>query len=101
MALFFFHDNRADIGNQILVGRSLAKQGPQVMIVLAEQAGAGLAIGSPPDAGARAAEGVGAGRDEADFTGRALGKTGLGSGRAALRRNLPEGPTGADAPREF
>src|SRR5258708_6503597 len=101
MALFFFHDNRADIGNQILVGRSLAKQGPQVMIVLAEQAGAELAIGSQPDAGAMAAEGLGDGSDEADFTGRAVGKTVLASGLAALVRNLLERPTGVDALVDF
>src|SRR5260370_1944261 len=101
MALFFFHDNRADIGNQILVGRSLAKQGPQVMIVFADQAGAELAIGSQPDAGAMAAEGLGDGSDEADFTGRAVGKTVLASGLAALVRNLLERPTGVDALVDF
>src|SRR5467141_903750 len=101
MALFFFHDNRADIGNQILVGRSLAKQGPQVMIVLAEQAGAELAIGSQPDAGAMAAEGLGDGSDEADFTGCAVGKTVLASGLAALVRNLHERPAGVDSLVDF
>ncbi len=46
VALLFFHDDGADIGDQILVGRPFAQQRSQVMIVLAEQAGAELAIGS-------------------------------------------------------
>src|SRR5260370_3608767 len=45
VALFFFYNNRPDICDQILVGGPFAKQRPQVMVVLAEQAGAELAIG--------------------------------------------------------
>src|SRR5260370_21220890 len=50
VALFFFYNNRPDICDQILVGGPFAKQRPQVMVVLAEQAGADLAIGGLADA---------------------------------------------------
>src|SRR5260370_35036788 len=52
VALFFFYNNRPDICDQILVGDPFAKQRPQVMVVLAEQAGAELPIGGYPPYGA-------------------------------------------------
>src|SRR5258708_29402769 len=101
MTLFFFGDNGADIRDQIFVGRSLAKHSSQVMIVLAEQAGAELAIGSEPDAGAMATEGLRHRGDEADFTGRAVGKAVFAGGFAALVGNLHERPAGVDALVDF
>src|SRR5258708_39395361 len=59
VALFFFYNNRPDICDQILVGGPFAKQRPQVMVVLAEQAGAELAIGGYAGSGGKAAEGRG------------------------------------------
>src|SRR5260370_11996485 len=53
VAFLFFHDDGADIGDQILVGGSFAKQRPQVMVVLAEEAGAELAIGGRGGGGGR------------------------------------------------
>src|SRR5258706_12319529 len=44
-----------------------------------------------------AAERLGDGSDEANFTGRAVGKTVFASGLAALVRNLLERPTRVDA----
>src|SRR5260370_39560696 len=55
VALFFFYNNLPDICDQILVGGPFAKQRPPVMVVLAEQAGAELAIGGTYVAGANGA----------------------------------------------
>src|ERR1700687_1209783 len=71
------------------------------MIVLAEQAGAELAVRSQADAGAVATEGLRHWGDEADFTGCAIGKTVFASGLAALVRNLHERPAGLDALVDF
>ena len=90
MAFFLFHDNRADIGNQILVGGSFAEQSAQVMIVLAEEAGAELAVGGQPDAGAMAAEGLGDRGDEANLAGCAVSKTVLAGGFATFVGDLFE-----------
>src|SRR5260370_35590396 len=101
MTLFFFGDNGADIRDQIFVARSLAKHSSQVMIVLAEQTGAELAIGSEPDAGAMATEGLSYRSNETDFTGRAVGKAVFAGGLAALVGNLHERPAGVDALGDF
>src|SRR2546429_3162087 len=101
MALFFFHDNGADIRDQILVGRTFAKHRSQVMVVLAEQAGAELAVRSEPDAGTMAAEGLRHRGDEANLTGCAVGKTVFASGLAALVRNLHKRPAGVDTLVDF
>src|SRR5260370_30504532 len=66
------------------------------MVVLAEQAGAELAIGGQPDAGTMAAEGLGDRGDQADFTRCAVGKAVFAGGFAALVRNLFEWPAGVD-----
>src|SRR5258708_32689136 len=96
MTLFFFGDNGADIRDQIFVGRSLAKHSSQVMIVLAEQAGAELAIGSEPDARAMATERLRYRSDEADFTGGAVGQAVFAGGLAALMGKLVERPAGVE-----
>src|SRR5260370_27882773 len=101
MAFFFFHDYGADIGDQILVGGSFAKHSAQIMIILAEKAGAELAVGSKPDAGAMAAERLVDGGDEADFAGSAVGEAVLSGGLAAFVGDLHERPTGVDAPVDF
>src|SRR5260370_30829882 len=59
VALFFFYNNRPDICDQILVGGPFAKQRPQVMVVLAEQAGAELALGGFTGGRGNAAKGSG------------------------------------------
>ena len=71
------------------------------MIVLAEQAGAELAVGSQPDAGAMATERLGHRGDQADFAGRAVGKAVFARGLAALMRNLHEWPADVDALVDF
>src|SRR3989454_4141764 len=97
VALFFFHDNGTDVSDQVLVGGSLAQQRPQIMIVLAEQAGAELAIGSQPDAGAMTTEGLGHRGDEADFAGGAISEAVFAGGFAALVGDLFERPVRVDA----
>src|SRR5260370_36262063 len=101
MAFFFFHDYGADIGDQILVGGSFAKHSAQIMIILAEKAGAELAVGSKPDAGAMAEERLGAGGDEADCAWSAVAEAGLSGGRAAVVGDMHERSTGVEAPGEL
>src|SRR6266446_608903 len=101
MALFLFHDYGADIGDQIFVGGAFAEQTAQVMIVLAEEARAELAVGGKPDAGAMAAERLGDRSDEADFTGSAVVEAVLASGLAALVGNLLERPARVNAPADL
>ncbi len=50
VAFFFFHNDRVDVGDEILIGGPFAKQRSQIVVLLAEQAGAELAIGGQPDA---------------------------------------------------
>src|SRR5260370_35135323 len=64
------------------------------MVVIAEQAGAELAIGGQPDAGAMAAKGLGHRGDQADFTRCAIGKAVFASGFAVLVGDLFERPAG-------
>jgi hypothetical protein len=45
VALLFLIDHRADVNRQILVRSAFAKERAQVVIVLAEKAGAQLAVG--------------------------------------------------------
>src|SRR2546422_1384429 len=71
------------------------------MVVLAEQAGAELAVRSEPDAGTMAAEGLRHRGDEANLTGCAVGKTVFASGLAALVRNLHKRPAGVDTLVDF
>src|SRR3989442_16009986 len=67
------------------------------MIVLAEQAGAELAIGSQPDAGTVTAERLGHRGDEAGFAGRAVSKAVFAGGFAALVGDLHDRPARVDA----
>src|SRR2546430_2965754 len=97
MTLLFFHDHRADIGDQVVVRSPLSKQGAKVVIVLAEKTCAELAIRSQPDAGAVATKRLGHRGNEADFTGRAIGKAILAGGFAALVRYLLERPASVNA----
>src|SRR5216684_113812 len=101
VAFLFFHDNGVDIGDQVLIGSSFAQQRAQVMVVLAEETGAELAIGSQADARAVPAERLGYGSDEADFAGCAVGETVFAGGFAALVGNLLERPTSMDALVDF
>src|SRR5258708_12245670 len=68
------------------------------MIVLAEKAGAELAVGGEPDAGAMAAERLSDRGDEADFAEGAVSEAVLASGLTALVGDLLERPARVDAP---
>src|SRR6266403_1585434 len=99
--LFFFHDNRADIGDQIVVGRPFAEQRPQIVIFLAEQTGAKLAIRSQPDAGAMAAKGLRYRGNEANFARGAIREAVFAGCFATLMGYLLERPTGLNALVDF
>src|SRR6266849_4830929 len=71
------------------------------MIVLAEEAGAELAIGGQPDTGAVAAERLGHRGDEDDFAGCTVGKAVFACRLAAFVRYLLERPSGVDAAMDF
>src|SRR5437870_9012200 len=97
VAFLFFVDDRADIGDEVVVGGAFAKERAQVMIFPTEQAGAELAVGRDPDSRTKATEGLCDRGDEADFAGRAIGKAAFASGFAALVGNLNQVPALVDA----
>src|SRR5260370_6414351 len=88
MALFLFHDHGGDVGDYILVGGAFAQHGAQVVIVLAEKAGAKFSVGGQADARAVTAERLRDGSDEAEFAGGAVRETVFARGFAALVGNL-------------
>ncbi len=101
MAGFFFRDHGANAFLYVVVGSAVAQEGAEVMIVLAEEAGADLAVGGEADARTVAAKGLGDGGDQADFTGRAVGKFILARGFAFRVGNLHQRPLRVDAPVNF
>src|ERR1700738_1321412 len=92
VALFLFQYHRADIGNQVFIGSTLAEQRPEIVIVLAEKTGAQLAVSGQADPGAMAAEGLRHRSDQADLARRAVGEAVLTRGFAPLVRDLLERP---------
>src|SRR5579863_2274239 len=96
MAFFFFVDDRANVSGNVVIAGAFAEQGAEIVIVLAEQAGADFSVGSETDARAVAAERLSDRGDEADFSGGAIGETIFASGLAAFVRNLREGPASVD-----
>src|SRR5882672_6200532 len=101
VAFLFFHDDGGDVGDQILVGGTFAQHGAQVVIVLAEKAGAEFAVGGQTDARAVAAERLRDWRDEADFAGGAIRETVFARGFAALVGNLHQRPARVNALLDF
>src|SRR5260370_31289652 len=101
MALLFFHDVGADKVPDFIVAPAVAQQKAQVMIVLAEEAGAELAVGGESDARAMAAEGLRDGGDEADLAGSSIGEAVFAGGFAALVRDLHKRPASVDALIDF
>src|SRR5882724_4062932 len=101
VAFFFLHDDGGDVGDQVLVGGAFAQHGAQVVIVLAEKAGAKLAVGGKTDARAVAAEWLRYRSDEADFAGGAIRETVFARGFAALVRNLYQRPARVNALLDF
>src|SRR4029077_14665022 len=97
VTFLFFVDDRMDIGNEIVICCTFSQQGPQIVIVLAEQAGAQLAVGREADARAMAAEGLRDGSEQADLSGCSVGKPILASGLAALMGDLFQRPEGMNA----
>src|SRR6267154_772667 len=86
--LFFFHHHGAYVRHQIFVGGPFAPQSAQVVILLAEQAGAQLAIRGQPDARTMSAERLRHRSNEPDLPWRAIRKAVLAGRFAALVRDL-------------
>ena len=81
--------------------RAFAQQLFQVVVVLAEKARAELAVGGQANARAVAAKGLRHRGDQADFTGRSVGKAILARGLAFFVRNLLNGPARVNALIDF
>src|SRR5580700_3981004 len=87
VALLFFHHHRANIDTQIVIRSAFSQQRSQVVIVLAEKAGAQLAVRGQPNARAVSAERLSDRSNQTDFARSAVGETVLARGLAALVRN--------------
>src|SRR5260370_42313622 len=96
-ALLFFNYYRANVGDQIVIGGAFAQQRAQVMVFLAEQAGAQLAICRQTNARTVTAEGLRDRRNQADLAGSAVGKPVFPGRFAALVRNLLQRPARVNA----
>src|SRR5260370_17367251 len=97
VALLFFNYYRANVGDQILIGGAFAQQRAQVMVFLAEQAGAQLAICRQTNARTVTAEGLRDRRNQADLAGSAVGKPVFPCRFAALVRHLLQRPARLNA----
>src|SRR5712664_1352543 len=101
MAGLFFSDHGANAFLDVVVGSAVAEQGAEVVVVLAEEAGANFAVGGETDAGAMAAEWLCDRRDQADLAGRAVGEFILARGFAFRMRDLHQRPLRVDAAVDF
>src|SRR5258706_1646757 len=99
--LFFFHHHGAYIRHQIFVGGAFAQQRAQIVILLAEQAGAQLTICGQPDARTMSAERLRNRSNEPDLAGRAIRKAIFTRRLAALMRNLLQRPPRMNSPVNF
>ena len=105
MAFFFLHYDGANFFGDVFVGRAAAEQEFQVVIVLAEKAGAEFSVGGDADARAVAAERLGDGSDESDFARTVAtirgGEFIFAGGFALLVGNLDERPARVNAAIDF
>src|SRR5882757_645531 len=98
MAGLFFHNHGANPLFNVVVGSAVPQQRAKVMIVLAEQARAHLAVGGQANARTVPAERLCDRRDQADLAARAVSKFILARGFALRVRNLRQRPLGVNAP---
>src|SRR2546422_7832843 len=98
VAFLFLVDYRANKEGHILIRSAAAQQVPQVVVLLAEQAGSQLPVGGQTDARTEAAKGLRHRRDQPDLARRAVGKAVFPRGFAPLVRNLFELPLRVYAP---
>src|SRR5580704_15100766 len=101
MSFIFFSDDGADEGHNVIVAGAFTKQRAQVVIVLAEEAGAQFAVGGQANARAVAAKGLRDWSDQADFSGSAVGETIFAGGFTAFVGNLHERPAGVNTLVDF
>src|SRR5579872_349243 len=101
MAGFLLHDDRADAGGDLFFGAVLAQKRAEVVVFLAEETGAQLAVRGQANPRTEPTKGLGDRSDEADFTRRAIGKAIFARGFAAFVRNWFQRPLRVDAPENF
>src|SRR5260370_36922097 len=101
VTLFFFHNHRLDIGDEILIRRAFPEQRAQIVVVFAEEASTQLAFGGQPDARTLAPERLRDRSNQADLAGRVVDKAILARGFAALVRDLLERPARVNAAGNF
>src|ERR1051326_2885686 len=94
--LLLFIDHRRYIGDQILVVRAFSQKRPYIMVILAEKAGAKLAVRGQPYARAMPAKRLRHRRNQADFPRCAVLEAILARRFATLVRNLHERPSRVD-----
>src|SRR5215472_7102038 len=96
VAFFLFVDHRADISNQIFVSGALPEEGAEVIVVLAEKAGAELAVGGQTNARAKAAERLRDRSNKADFAGSPVREAVFARRLTAFVGNLDQRPARVD-----
>src|SRR2546423_3955228 len=95
---FLLQNHRPNVRAQILICRAFAEKRSQVMIFLAEKAGAELTIRSQANARAVSAERLRHRGNKPDFARRAVSEPVLAGRFAALVRDLLQGPARVYAP---
>src|SRR5260370_21003752 len=101
VTLFFFHNHRLDIGDEIFVRRAFPEKHAQIVVVFAEEASPQLSVGSQADARTMAAERLSDRSDQTDLAGRAIGKAIFARSFAALVGDLLQWPARVNAAGNF
>jgi len=101
VTFFLFDNDGFDERSEIFVGSAVAQQKAEIMVVLAEKAGAKLAVGGEANTRAMATERLRDGGNQADFTGGAIGKAVFAGRFARFVGNGNERPTGVNAVADF
>src|SRR5271167_3699768 len=73
VSLFLLRDDGVNFVADLAIGRVASQEGPQIVVLLAEQARPELTIGGQAQARTMSAEGLRDGRDQSDFA-AAIGK---------------------------
>src|SRR5258708_10849026 len=96
-----FHHYRLDEFGDLFVAGPDAQKKLQIVVLLAEQAGAELSVGGETDARAEAAERLANRCNQSDFAGGAIGKAVFSSSLAAFVGDLHERPLRVNAALDF
>src|SRR5580700_10459489 len=90
MPFFFLHHHGTNISFDIRIGGAIAQKTPQIVIVLAEKAGAKFSICRQADPRTMSAERLRDRRDQTNLSRRAVGEAIFACGLALFMRNLLE-----------